>query len=183
MIANWSRVLSRLQTQARQLGVRLPDRPRVDGRWHSCDDGPGAYVLGPRLPFIALIVDHYGAAHVWRANPERILTRAQEHVIADLINRRPVPLSGCSSPGSTPDDRLGRKSLRGRTILDAKKVLNELLAGDGVRTIEIRAHTEAAGFAWSTVRRASKVLNVNVTRLGFGKSGGWWWSLPSLEGK
>ena len=43
---------------------------------------------------------------------------------------------------------------------------------------EVEDEGKLAGFSWATLRRASKALDVNKKRKGYGKDGGWFWSLP-----
>ena len=48
MIANWSSAKDGLSAKMLTHGLRLPDRPIADGRWHDCD-GEGQYLLFPDL--------------------------------------------------------------------------------------------------------------------------------------
>jgi hypothetical protein len=58
--------------------------------------------------------------------------------------------------------------------------LRELLAGGPLLSNNVRERVEAAGFAWSTIRRAKDQLGVEAVREseGGGGSGRWRWVLP-----
>jgi hypothetical protein len=58
--------------------------------------------------------------------------------------------------------------------------LRELLAGGPLLSNNVRERAEAAGFAWSTIRRAKDQLGVLAVRESEGGTGAgrWLWSLP-----
>lgn len=62
---------------------------------------------------------------------------------------------------------------------DAKRYLQDVLASGPVAVKTIKADSDGAGYSWATIRRAKDALNVEAIRDGFGKNGGWKWSLPS----
>jgi hypothetical protein len=62
-------------------------------------------------------------------------------------------------------------------------MLEVALAGQPVRTIEIRARAKQAGISWATMRRAADALPVCAIRDGFGGAGAWWWALANAQKK
>ena len=69
---------------------------------------------------------------------------------------------------------------------EAEEFLRDAL-GDGPRpSTEIEAEAKGAGVSWRTVRRAQKALGIKPYRKaeagdGLGRSGRWYWSLPTRD--
>ena len=67
------------------------------------------------------------------------------------------------------------------SLEDAREFLTNLLADGPVSSKQIRYDSEGAGHTWATVRRAQKLLRVEVYRDGFGGKGTWYWQLPKPD--
>jgi hypothetical protein len=76
---------------------------------------------------------------------------------------------------SPPDTRAPKRALRRSA---AAKWLSEILADGPVAVTTLQAEAEAAGFAWSTVRRAGDQMRITSEKMEF--QGGWAWRLPYL---
>src|SRR6185369_1448353 len=59
---------------------------------------------------------------------------------------------------------------------DAKRFLTNLLAEGSVSSIKVRADAVSAGFAWRTIQRAQKALDIDARKGGMKE--GWLWTLP-----
>jgi putative DNA primase/helicase len=67
-----------------------------------------------------------------------------------------------------------------RSVLDDAKVfLTNLLADGPVSSRQIRADAEGAGFAWRTIQRAQKALDIDAYKGGMKE--GWLWMLPPKD--
>jgi|GEM_PF-523180 len=66
-------------------------------------------------------------------------------------------------------------------LYGAKVVLREILKAGPVAAKTVAAEAKAAGVSERTLKRAKAALQVQVTRVGFGGTGGWEWSLPQPE--
>jgi putative DNA primase/helicase len=75
-----------------------------------------------------------------------------------------------------PDEPEERSSLE-----DAREFLTNILADGPVSSRQIRYDCEGAGHTWATMRRAQKILGVEVYRDGFGREGTWYWQLPKPD--
>jgi putative DNA primase/helicase len=69
---------------------------------------------------------------------------------------------------------------------EAEEFLRDALAAGPRPSTEIEAEAKGAGIAWRTVRRAQQALGIKPYRRaeagdGLGKSGRWYWSLPTGE--
>ena len=67
---------------------------------------------------------------------------------------------------------------------EAEEFLRDVLSAGPRPSTEIEAEAKGAGVSWRTVRRAQKTLGIKPYRKaesgdGLGKSGRWYWSLPS----
>jgi len=74
------------------------------------------------------------------------------------------------APQGDPEER--------NALEDAKVFLTNFLAGGPVSSKQMRYNCEGAGHTWATIRRAQKMLGVEVYRDGFGEKGIWYWQLP-----
>lgn len=78
----------------------------------------------------------------------------------------------------TADEALAARE-RGNNVQPKQSAAEEWLAGmlaDGpVAVTELRREAEAAGYSWSTVRRANDALGVTTEKTGY--EGGWAWRL------
>jgi putative DNA primase/helicase len=74
------------------------------------------------------------------------------------------------APHGDPEER--------SALEDAKEFLSNILAGGPVSSKQIRLECEGACHAWVTIRRAQKILGIEVYRDGFGGKGIWYWQLP-----
>ena len=68
--------------------------------------------------------------------------------------------------------------------VEAEDFLNDALSSGDRPSTEIVAEAKGAGISWRTIRRAQKALGIKPYRKaetgdGLGKSGRWYWSLPS----
>jgi len=68
--------------------------------------------------------------------------------------------------------------------IEAEEFLQDVLSAGPRPSVEIEAEAKGAGVSWRTVRRAQKALGIKPYRKaesgdGLGKSGRWYWSLPS----
>jgi hypothetical protein len=86
------------------------------------------------------------------------------------------PVTVAAEEAFAPDlDREGRSELE-----DARDFLLGLLADGHVPSKQIKADSDGAGYAWSTIRRAQQALGVEAFREGgLGKTGTWYWRLPA----
>jgi hypothetical protein len=89
MIANWSSAKDRLSAKMLTHGLRLPERPIADGRWHEC--GGGQYLMFPNVLIAIFCGAGNGASPIVWQNDDRLLTHALQQRIADAIARRPIP--------------------------------------------------------------------------------------------
>lgn len=67
----------------------------------------------------------------------------------------------------------------GGTLGEARQFLSELLAQGALPATTIKAESIDAGFTWTTIRRAQKMLGIKPEKMSFAK--GWIWSLPGDE--
>lgn len=68
----------------------------------------------------------------------------------------------------------------GGAVGTASNFLRALLADGPMATKEIRAQAEGAGISWAAIRRAQNILGIAPRRQGYGATGWFEWSLPSL---
>ncbi len=68
----------------------------------------------------------------------------------------------------------------GGAVEAASAFLRALLADGPMATKEIRAQAEGAGISWAAIRRAQNILGIAPRRQGYGATGWFEWSLPSL---
>lgn len=73
------------------------------------------------------------------------------------------------APAEDPDER--------STLEEAKEFLRGLLADAPIPAKRVYAEGRGAGYSERTIRRAQQALNIDAYREGFGKHGGWFWSL------
>lgn len=77
------------------------------------------------------------------------------------------------------DDALAFQAKRDAPERDeAKDYLREMLASGPRLVSELQNDSRKAGLVWITVKRAKDELGIVATRHGYGKEGGWKWSLP-----
>ncbi|HTP64636.1 MAG TPA: AAA family ATPase [Geobacteraceae bacterium] len=77
------------------------------------------------------------------------------------------------APQGDPEER--------SALEDAKEFLVNLLADGPVSSKQIRVDAEGAGFAWRTIQRAQKALDIDAYKGGMKE--GWLWMLPSKSAK
>lgn len=81
------------------------------------------------------------------------------------------------------DDALNREPEKEpRASESAEQFLRDRLTdagADGVPVRDLRAEARDAGLAWRTLERQKSELGVKAVRTGFGKAGGWVWTLPA----
>jgi hypothetical protein len=65
-------------------------------------------------------------------------------------------------------------------VAAASTFLRALLADGPMSAKEIKAQAEDAGISWAAIRRAQKILGIAPRRQGYGATGWFEWSLPSL---
>ncbi|KAB8065517.1 hypothetical protein [Janthinobacterium violaceinigrum] len=63
--------------------------------------------------------------------------------------------------------------------VDAEQFLRDLLADGPLATRQIKADADGAGYAWATVRRAQKALEIVATKGGM--KADWAWMLPAAS--
>lgn len=68
----------------------------------------------------------------------------------------------------------------GGAVEAAATFMHALLCDGPLAVKEIRSQAEAAGFSWAAIRRAQKILGITSKRQGYGETGWFEWSLPSL---
>ena len=200
MIANWAPVREQLRAKMLTRGLPLPQVLRADGRWHPCEargvEGGGAYILSSAMPHLALFTNHADGRgiDVWRAMPQRTLTRAQDEWIADATIRLPphdlAPPCSCNviaptplSPGALEDAAASAiGSARPTTKLQAAiALLSALLMDEPQRVVHIRERADEVGLGWATMRRAADELRVCAIKEGFAGRGAWWWARGSAS--
>lgn len=77
------------------------------------------------------------------------------------------------APNEDPEER--------SAMDDAKQLLTNLLADGPVSSKQIRVDAEGAGFAWRTIQRAQKALDIDAYKGGMKE--GWLWMLPPKSAK
>jgi hypothetical protein len=94
VLANWRQVIADLRIAARRRAIVLPDRYIVDGRWHSAQNGSGAYLMFPNHPFLALLDcdANDDGPQLWQPH-DRMLSWALRRRITEAIASRPKLIS------------------------------------------------------------------------------------------
>ena len=104
MRAVWNQVINEFMATALAHGVELPANWIADDAWHSCKGG--AYRLNSQLPFFGFYVSEGSSPIVWRHDAQRLLTMAQEALIAQALAECPkvaAPTHITAPPTPSPD--------------------------------------------------------------------------------
>ena len=176
MRAVWKQVIDEFIAAALRQGVKLPKDWVADDTWHRC--AGGAYRLNTQLPFYGFLVAEGGSPIVWRHDADRILTMAQEALIATALAECPkiaAPTPTTAPPNPSPDRS---NAPRQRPRARAKVILRAALATGPMGAVEIQTAAANAGLSMKTLRRAALAVGVVIVREGFGSSGRWTWQLP-----
>ena len=139
----------------------------------------------PAIPTITIGALFVQAKNNLAADAGGLAFRLEQHLIGKDIVASAVTWEG-ERIARTADEILqanregNEKPERG----EAEEFLRDAL-GDGPRpSTEIEAEAKGAGVSWRTVRRAQKALGIKPYRKaeagdGLGRSGRWYWSLPT----
>lgn len=87
MRAVWNQVIDEFIAAGLRQGVELPKDWVADDAWHRCKGG--AYRLNSQLPFFGFFVAVGSSPVVWRHDAQRLLTMAQEALIAQALAECP----------------------------------------------------------------------------------------------
>jgi hypothetical protein len=136
MRAVWKQVINDFMTTALAHRVELPDNWVSDDAWHRCKGG--AYRLSSQLPLFGFYVKEGASPVVWRHDAQRLLTMAQDALIAEALAECPkiVVPAGSETPPSSPPDRSNRPRQRPRAR--AKAFLRSALATGPMGAAEIQ---------------------------------------------
>jgi putative DNA primase/helicase len=93
----------------------------------------------------------------------------------------PVRLRADDLVARPPDQTAKQRGPQPQARSAAVDWLADLLDGGPLPVSEVKEAVKAAGFSWSTVRRASEKLGVVPVRQGFGPDGVWFWAMPGQD--